>query len=637
MKINKYFNSLLFLIISCSFATTVIANDFRTDNSPIEIKDNWQYRWGDSSIDEKRKLIWLNDSLASNKWQSINSLSEIPERNNRKSIWIRTTFPNWEGHAPSLFIYKVDQIMEVYLGNEKIYQFGDFSSIDSIDFKGWAWHLIKLSPDYKNKILTFRIRSDYHGIGLQLPVLLGSSNYFLQSIIENNFKIMVIGIFILFIGLIMFLIRIFLIKFSLNYGLIIGVFFLAILIIVDNYLFQLFFDYPLLQFYANHIALYIQPVGIFLYIEHLIHIKYKQIAKIIWQVQLAVFLIAIVIEFFPRYTLLDMLDPFLIVLFINSIIAITIAFLSSLKGTLATKILFVGLIVFTLSGLLETALFFQASVNNQFALGLKIIPYGALFLVLFLGWIVIYKFLQTLKQKEIAQESIIESKNLVIESINREKKAKEYFSQKLIESQELERKRIASDLHDSIGQDLLVVKNLSLLGLQNETDIKQKDKYLNNISDTASQTIEEVRNISRNLHPYQLDKLGLKKSLQSIISKVAESSQINIISNIDKIDDLFFKEKEIHIYRILQECLNNIIKHSEADSVLMKISRLKNCMQILIEDNGKGIKTKKNSSEVVSIGFGISGIEERVRILNGKFEIKPTSGKGTKIFIKLPY
>jgi signal transduction histidine kinase len=201
------------------------------------------------------------------------------------------------------------------------------------------------------------------------------------------------------------------------------------------------------------------------------------------------------------------------------------------------------------------------------------------------------------------------------------------FSKQLIRSQEEERKRIASELHDSLGQDLLVIKNLALMN-------KNKDDQFDEISKTAGLAIDEVRRISYNLHPYQLDRLGLSKAINSMFTNIESVSKINFDINIGVIDNLFEKEKEINIYRIVQECVTNIIKHSDADNANVVVEKAENILLIEIADNGKGFNFESAKSE--SKGFGLKNLENRVSFLGGKLEFRSGEEFKTQIKVKIP-
>src|SRR4030095_1399333 len=160
-----------------------------------------------------------------------------------------------------------------------------------------------------------------------------------------------------------------------------------------------------------------------------------------------------------------------------------------------------------------------------------------------------------------------------ITRLEKARRAQEAFSQQLINSQESERQRIAAELHDGLGQHLIIIKNSALLALNALQQQDRGKEQLGDISETASLAIDEVREISYNLRPYQLDDLGLTKAIEFILGKVAAASEIEFSSRIDSIDGLFSPEAEINIYRIVQESLNNIAKHSGASAAKISIER----------------------------------------------------------------
>ncbi|MEO8210016.1 MAG: two-component regulator propeller domain-containing protein [bacterium] len=223
-----------------------------------------------------------------------------------------------------------------------------------------------------------------------------------------------------------------------------------------------------------------------------------------------------------------------------------------------------------------------------------------------------------------------------VEKVKKEKKRQEEFSRKLIESQETDRKRIAAELHDSLGQDLIIIKNKALISIKKIEDSKVKEQ-MKEISELTSSAINEVREISYNLRPYELDRLGLLKTLQSLVDRADKSTNINFHCDIDNIDKVFAPEVEINIYRIIQECLTNIIKHSEATEVIVHLKKLEKEISIFISDNGKGFDVDKKFSDSERKGFGLRGIPERVKLFGGSFNIESELAKGTKIIIILPF
>ena len=210
----------------------------------------------------------------------------------------------------------------------------------------------------------------------------------------------------------------------------------------------------------------------------------------------------------------------------------------------------------------------------------------------------------------------------------KEKMLHENFALQLIDSQERERKRIAAELHDSIGQNLLIIKNqLSLLITGKPGEATEKRMSL--LTDTTSQTIEEIRTISYDLRPYQIDRLGLKTSLESMVDRVADSTELNIDYVIGEVNDIYSENNEINFYRIIQECLNNIVKHADAKNVSLSVLKTDHAIKLSIKDDGKGFDQDSHEGS----GFGLIGLQERSRILNGKLNISSKEGEGTLVEI----
>ncbi len=225
---------------------------------------------------------------------------------------------------------------------------------------------------------------------------------------------------------------------------------------------------------------------------------------------------------------------------------------------------------------------------------------------------------------------------LRINRLKEEQTRQTKFSQLMIELQEKERKRIASELHDGLGQNLLIIKNLAEMGNAGlQVNTKQN---LNDISKIAGRSVAEVREIAYNLRPHLLDKLGLTKSLKSMVRQFGESSNISISEKICRLENIFTPDEEMNIYRIVQEGINNIIKHSDATEASINVTQKNNLISIIIIDNGRGFSISKNKKMPPSKTgeFGLITMSERVKLLRGFLNVSSEPGKGTKIKIKIP-
>jgi len=219
-----------------------------------------------------------------------------------------------------------------------------------------------------------------------------------------------------------------------------------------------------------------------------------------------------------------------------------------------------------------------------------------------------------------------------IRGLKRAAQAREAFARQMIQSQESERQRIAAELHDGLGQSLILIRNWALLGLKASADRKPAALNLNEISETASQAINEVREIAYNLGPYQLGRLGLTNSILEMASKVNGSGGIELTAELEELDGLLPRESEISLYRIIQESLNNVIKHSRAARARLEIRLDAPSLIVKIEDDGSGFAT----GQAAATGFGLRGMAERVRMLGGTLGIISTPGAGTVINVNLP-
>ncbi|HEX6187369.1 MAG TPA: two-component regulator propeller domain-containing protein [Pyrinomonadaceae bacterium] len=220
-----------------------------------------------------------------------------------------------------------------------------------------------------------------------------------------------------------------------------------------------------------------------------------------------------------------------------------------------------------------------------------------------------------------------------IRQLQRARRAQEEFSKQLIASQEGERKRIAGELHDSLGQELLIIKNRAALSLKLLGDTDRAKEQIEQIAGTASQAITEVRQIAYDLRPYHLDEIGLSQSLEELIERVGHAYPIEFTSHVDNIDGLFSNEAAINLYRIVQEGLNNIVKHSGATEAKLIVRQNSREIEMVIEDNGKGFS--QTSSTGRRPGFGLTGLAERARILGGTLSISSLPDKGTTVKLNL--
>lgn len=203
----------------------------------------------------------------------------------------------------------------------------------------------------------------------------------------------------------------------------------------------------------------------------------------------------------------------------------------------------------------------------------------------------------------------------------------ERFSKELIAGQENERANITNELEVRIGQQLVLLKNeLFLLKKQNEY---AHFELFNAITEDIGKTIEEISQVSYSLRPYQMGVLGLKLSVERLVKEITFDTNIVTDLQIDNIDHLMDKQAEMNLYRIIQELMNNLIKHAEAFNCKLIIKKTKKNIKLYYHDDGKGYNTLGKAA-----GLGLAGIKERCNLLNASIAV--SSAIGTKVYLKIP-
>ena len=218
--------------------------------------------------------------------------------------------------------------------------------------------------------------------------------------------------------------------------------------------------------------------------------------------------------------------------------------------------------------------------------------------------------------------------------MQRKRDRQKLFAEEMIRWQEAERKRVAGELHDGIGQSLVMVKNhLQKLRTSADFDVTT-DATLNKVETAVSDTIQEVRQISYSLRPFQLEIFGLEGSIAEMMKDIEEASGLRIQRSLDGLDGAFKQDLEIHIFRIFQETLQKIVKHAKASSIQCEVHSMGNQVRIVISDNGVGFDVQRMLKH--AYGFGLMGLKERAEFLGGTFHVDSQFGQGSKVVFDLP-
>jgi signal transduction histidine kinase len=208
---------------------------------------------------------------------------------------------------------------------------------------------------------------------------------------------------------------------------------------------------------------------------------------------------------------------------------------------------------------------------------------------------------------------------------------------KLLRLRDDEQRRLARELHDSVGQMLAAISmNISIIAAQKDLSPEAR-KAVSENSNLISQISSEIRTISHLLHPPLLDEVGLASGVRWYLEGFAERSNMRVELQLEEDFGRLPEELETALFRLVQESLTNVHRHSESPVARVKVARSSDEVTLEVSDEGKGIPQQKIWEIEMgrAAGVGLSGMRERVRQLGGKFEIR-SNGKGTVISARLP-
>jgi PAS domain S-box-containing protein len=224
---------------------------------------------------------------------------------------------------------------------------------------------------------------------------------------------------------------------------------------------------------------------------------------------------------------------------------------------------------------------------------------------------------------------------LQYEDVNKELNLQKRISSAVLDILEEDRKRVSKELHDQIGQKLLLAKlGLELIEddpLQSRIKIEQSKKQIIGIS-------KDIKSIIFSLRPAELDNYGLVDAIQLMVRNFSDvtgiKAMINVFGNLNIRD----KKLELNVYRIIQEALNNISKHAKAKDVQIDLHFNSRMIRGIVKDNGVGFDVKAtDKGTILDIGYGLISMRERSKISGGEFSIQSEPGKGTEIYFAIPF
>jgi signal transduction histidine kinase len=233
----------------------------------------------------------------------------------------------------------------------------------------------------------------------------------------------------------------------------------------------------------------------------------------------------------------------------------------------------------------------------------------------------------------IIQNEKVAFLNIASRNITSIKESESAVVKAMIEGQDEERKRVSEELHDGLGQ-LLSSIGMNFNAIKSnfhDGESAKKEENINNVEHLISEAISEVRNISHNLMPDILDSFGLVPALEDMVRKIEHTQNLKVGLEIVNVKGRMERNVEIAIYRIAQELINNVVKHSNANSANIQLTKHKESVVLVVEDDGEGFDPKAKKE-----GIGLKNIASRTKMLDGEFMIDSSKERGTVVTVELP-
>lgn len=299
---------------------------------------------------------------------------------------------------------------------------------------------------------------------------------------------------------------------------------------------------------------------------------------------------------------------------------------------LVLPVVMAGLLLRPWAGYIVAAIVIIGEVAGYFIYHTGLPNIAAYILIFILAWIV-QQATSSLERAVEQQEQKARELQASQEAVRSQNERIEEISRKLIEVQEREKHLLAAELHDDLGQSLTSLKlMLELIGSSASSGRQQK---INEARELASELMQKVRNLSLDLRPAMLDDFGLFPALRWLIERFKAQAGLSVTCRFDvDAKERFDAHVETAAFRIIQEALTNVARHASVQEALITLSA-NDSLQIEVVDQGKGFDMSKRSLAAPDCA-GLSGMEERARLLGGSLQVISQPGCGTRILAKIP-
>ena len=607
--------------------------------SPVELTQGWQYRWGESLVDETGIPLCTQETISSPNWQSFRFPKKLDKPPEAEILWLRVPLPTGQWKSPAVYLRSVPYILGAYVQNQQIYSQYSLTPSGKAQLGNYQWPIVALRPDFPNQFLCFQVyayKLDSIYIGLFDRVTVGSQVDLIKRLINQELD-EILGIFFAFLGLISILLatsrqeK----KSYLSFGVL--TILIALYTIARSDLITLFIKNYILLDYTHYISFYLIPVSACFFFEEMFGSGYKKVIQGLWKIHLVYAVLALPLVAFQVVSWSSTVLPAQISLLSSSLILLSISIKTSRKGNWDAKLFTTGFSTLTLCVIHDVLIYIFEPVHWY----QKFYPWGTLIFILCLGFILERRFSEARKRLQ-AYAIELENKNADLQKINQLKD--EFLANT---SHELK-----TPLNGIIGiaESLMdgATGPLSQKTLFNLSLIASSGKRL-------SQLVNDLLDFSQLKHKnleLKIQVVGIREITNVVLMlshPLVGQKNLRLVNKIDP-ELPSVDADENRLQQILYNLVGNAIKFTPSGTVEVSATAVNHELEITVADTGIGIPADKLdrvfesfeqadgsiAREYGGAGLGLAVTKQLVQLHNGRIWVESTVGVGSRFTFTLP-